>query len=110
MPELVWCRRLVAELICSLHHDEGWAGDQIAGLEQPIVQGFRPTISAVRVRRRPRSFSITRIAFSRAAATSSLAWMALSEAVGAFVNGREAPSYDVKDHAGALILLTQDLG
>src|SRR5262245_3123235 len=36
LPELLWCRRLVAELIRSLHHDEGGASDQIAGLEQPI--------------------------------------------------------------------------
>ena len=32
--------------------------------------------SAARLRRRPRSFSITRLAFSRAAARSSLAWIA----------------------------------
>src|SRR5215471_7864331 len=36
--------------------------------------------SAARLRRRPRSFSITRMAFSRAAARSSLAWIALSMA------------------------------
>src|SRR5215813_7622743 len=35
---------------------------------------------AARLRRRPRSFSITRMAFSRAAARSSLAWIALSMA------------------------------
>src|SRR5215472_10238424 len=38
------------------------------------------TSSAARLRRRPRSFSITRLAFSRAAARSSLAWIALSMA------------------------------
>jgi len=34
LPELVWCRRLILELVRGFHHDEGWAGDQIAGLEE----------------------------------------------------------------------------
>ena len=33
LPELVWRRRLILELVRGLHHDEGWAGDQIVGLE-----------------------------------------------------------------------------
>src|SRR5437660_1845207 len=45
LPELVWCRRLVAELIRSLHHDEGRTGDQITGLEQPINRGLRDKIA-----------------------------------------------------------------
>src|SRR5262245_10196595 len=45
LPELVWCRRLVAELIRSLHHDEGRTGDQIMGLEQPINRGLRDKIA-----------------------------------------------------------------
>ena len=36
LPELVWRRRLILELVRGLHHDEGWAGDQIVSLEQPI--------------------------------------------------------------------------
>jgi hypothetical protein len=31
LPELVWRRRLIVELVRGLHHDEGWAGDQIVG-------------------------------------------------------------------------------
>jgi hypothetical protein len=33
LPELVWRRRLILELVRGLHHDEGWAGDQIVGLD-----------------------------------------------------------------------------
>src|ERR1700730_10190759 len=32
LPELVWRCRLIFKLVCSLHDDEGWAGDQIVGL------------------------------------------------------------------------------
>jgi hypothetical protein len=34
LPELVRRRRLILELVCSLHQDEGWAGNQIMGLEE----------------------------------------------------------------------------
>src|SRR5271168_4867904 len=36
LPELVWRRRLVLELIGGLHDDVGWTGNQVMGLEQPI--------------------------------------------------------------------------
>jgi hypothetical protein len=32
VPEFVWRRRLILELVGGLHHDEGWAGNQIVGL------------------------------------------------------------------------------
>ena len=45
LPELVGRRGLVLELVRGLHHDEGWAGDQIMGLEQPIDRGLRDKIA-----------------------------------------------------------------
>src|SRR5258706_10028763 len=45
LPELVWCRRLILELVRGFHHDEGWAGDQIAGLEEPIDRRLRDKIA-----------------------------------------------------------------
>ena len=33
LPELVWRRRLVLELVCSLHHNESWTGDQVVGFQ-----------------------------------------------------------------------------
>src|SRR5947209_15433535 len=45
LPELVWCRRLILELVRGFHHDEGWAGDQIAGLEEPIDRRLREKIA-----------------------------------------------------------------
>src|SRR5262249_58119253 len=50
------------------------------GVEVSVSSTAASTSSAARLRRRPRSFSITRMAFSRAAARSSLAWIALSMA------------------------------
>src|SRR5438445_11167344 len=37
LPALVWRRRLVAELIGSLHHEKGGPGDQIAALERRMA-------------------------------------------------------------------------
>jgi hypothetical protein len=45
LPELVWRRRLILELMRGLHHDEGWAGDQIVGLEEPIDRRLRNKIA-----------------------------------------------------------------
>ena len=45
LPELIWCRRLILELVRGLHHDEGRAGDQIVGLEQPIDRCLRDKIA-----------------------------------------------------------------
>jgi hypothetical protein len=45
LPELVWCRRLILELVRGFHHDEGWAGDQIVDLEQPIDRSLRDKIA-----------------------------------------------------------------
>ena len=45
LPELVGRRRLVRELLRGLHHDEGWAGDQIMSLEQPIDRCLRDKIA-----------------------------------------------------------------
>src|SRR5262249_8283044 len=53
-----------------------WGKAEWVSFSSPAVS----TSSAARLRRRPRSFSITRLAFSRAAARSSLAWIALSMA------------------------------
>lgn len=36
LPKLVRGRRLVLELVGRLDDNEGWAGDQIMGLEQPV--------------------------------------------------------------------------
>jgi len=36
LPQLVRCRGFVLELIRRLDDDEGWAGDQVVGLEQPV--------------------------------------------------------------------------
>ena len=36
LPELVRRCCLVFELVCRLDDDEGWAGDQVVCLEQPI--------------------------------------------------------------------------
>src|SRR5262245_20385708 len=56
--------------------------ERVVGANPPpvlLLEGVAAsTSSAVRLRRRPRSFSIIRMAFSRAAARSSLAWIALS--------------------------------
>ena len=40
LPELVGRGRLVRELTSSFHHDEGWAGDQVMRLQQPINTGL----------------------------------------------------------------------
>src|SRR3974377_19246 len=40
LPELVWHRRLVLELIGSLHDDVGWTGNQVMRLEQPIYRSL----------------------------------------------------------------------
>src|SRR6476620_6791258 len=45
LPKLVRRRRLVLELVGSLHHDEGRTGDQIVGLEQAIHRGFRHEVA-----------------------------------------------------------------
>src|SRR3982074_594542 len=45
LPEFVWRRRLILELVGGLHHDEGWAGDQIVSLEDPIDRSLRDKIA-----------------------------------------------------------------
>lgn len=40
MPELVGCGGLVPELISSLDHHEGRAGDQVMSLEKPVNAGL----------------------------------------------------------------------
>jgi len=40
LPKLVDGRRLVLELIGSLEHDEGRAGDQIMRFERAVDRGF----------------------------------------------------------------------
>ena len=45
LPELVRRRGLVLELVGRLDDDEGRAGDQVVGLEQPIDRGFRDEIA-----------------------------------------------------------------
>ena len=42
LPELVWRRRLVLELVGSLLDDVGWAGDQVMRLEQPVDRSLTP--------------------------------------------------------------------
>ena len=61
----------------------GWTDGRNIQIETRFGGGDAGRIRAhaaelVALRRRPRSFSITRMAFSRAAARSSLAWIALS--------------------------------
>ena len=45
LPKLIGSRGLVLELIGRLDDDEGWTGDQIVGLEQPIDGQFRKTLA-----------------------------------------------------------------
>jgi hypothetical protein len=45
LPELIRGAGLVLEFVGRLHHDEGWAGDQIVGLEQPIDRCLRDKIA-----------------------------------------------------------------
>jgi hypothetical protein len=41
LPELGWCRRLVAELVIGLDNDKGWTGDQIMDFENPVNLSIR---------------------------------------------------------------------
>ena len=45
LPELVGGCCLILELVGGLDDDEGWAGDQIVGLEQPIDGRFRDEVA-----------------------------------------------------------------
>jgi len=42
---MAWRRRLVLELVGSLHDDVDWAGDQVMRLEQPVDRSLRHKIA-----------------------------------------------------------------